>query len=198
MTIHNSRHVRAEADFYPTLDAPDVIRVLLESVTLPGAVWEPHAGAGHLVKALRAQGVEVLASDLHAYPLVPGLDVQIRTGVDFLTQTDLPYRVRSIVMNPPYGRGIDAHIHHALALLRHVDGVLVLLARSDLSYAGGRKVLMRDPGFARKVELGWRLRWVEGTKESGKHNYALYIWDYREGRSTGATIGHGYRLERGR
>ena len=202
MTIHDSKHLRNAADFYPTLDAPDVVRALLEQFELPpGTVWEPSAGAGHLVKELLRAGKAVIATDLHAYPPVAGLDVRILSGLDFLERNEVPTGVQTILMNPPYGRAkggtpapIDQHVKQALKLMRPAGGVVVVLARADWTYAKSRRVFVQDPGFAMKIELGWRLRWVEGTDGNGKHNYAIHVWDFRKGAVwQGPVLRHGHR-----
>jgi hypothetical protein len=74
--IAPTRFDRLSNDKYFTLDAHWVIPALLSKVKIVGPVLEPAAGVGHLVRELRrGHGLEVIASDLHAYeePLVPDI-----------------------------------------------------------------------------------------------------------------------------
>jgi hypothetical protein len=67
--IAPTRWNRLENDNYFTIDAPWIVPALLSKVRIVGPVLEPAAGTGHLVRELRrGHGLEVVASDLHAYP----------------------------------------------------------------------------------------------------------------------------------
>jgi hypothetical protein len=97
--IAPSRFDRLENDNYFTIDAPWIIPALLARVKIVGPVLEPAAGRGHLVRELRrGRGLEVIASDLYAYPepLIPDILVQdiwrIRSLLGFAwVITNLPY-----------------------------------------------------------------------------------------------------------
>ena len=57
-----------------------VVRALLEREKFPGIIWEPAAGKGHIVRALRSYGYrDVVASDLNdwGFPRV-GLRTSLR------------------------------------------------------------------------------------------------------------------------
>jgi hypothetical protein len=74
--IAQSRWNWTTNDAYFTIDAPWIIPALLSKVKIVGPVLEPAASVGHLVRELRrGHGLEVIASDLHAYegPLVPDI-----------------------------------------------------------------------------------------------------------------------------
>ncbi|HNQ22443.1 MAG TPA: tRNA (adenine-N(6)-)-methyltransferase [Phycisphaerae bacterium] len=67
---------------------PEALVPLLPYLPQKWKIWEPAAGKGYLVKALRARGFKVIASD-------------IRDGVDFLSyQPSMKYDM--ILTNPPY------------------------------------------------------------------------------------------------
>lgn len=164
---------RREDDTYDTIEAPRLVPALLASgARVPDRLWEPHAGAGLLVEALRGAGRYVYASDIE--PRADDIHVQ-----DFLAAPEMPNGATGIVMNPPY-RGIDAHIRHALDLTEPVGGAVAVLARSELSHAASRVPLFRDcRAFDRRVELTWRPRWVEGTTGSPRHNFSWFCWDWQ-------------------
>lgn len=173
MSIHDSSYERRDADFYPTLDALDLVPALDGFLDPELLVWEPHAGEGHLVDALSRRGLRVCATELHERPnWVAPEAVKPTYGVDFLTSAvDFPQPIQ-VVMNPPYSN-IDEHVRRALSLASRV----FLLARSDWSYAAKRRGLVSpEAGFGGKIEICFRPRWIEDGKQSPKHNYAWYCW----------------------
>ena len=72
----------------------------MSKVKIVGPVLEPAAGVGHMVRELRrGHGLEVIASDLHAYedPLIPDIEIQDIWAIDSLEGfkfviTNLPYQ----------------------------------------------------------------------------------------------------------
>lgn len=166
--MRGSGKKRLPRDAYDTIEAG----VLIEALTLPKYVWEPHAGAGLLVKALKPQ-CRVYASDIE--PRANNIHM-----LDFLKAEAAPDGVRGIVMNPPY-QDIDNHIRHALALMEPVSGMVALLARSELSHAKKRADLFsRNPAFDEKIELTRRPKWFADGKGSPRHNFAWFIWDWEK------------------
>ncbi|WP_170600907.1 hypothetical protein [Ruegeria arenilitoris] len=186
--IHNSTFDRRESDYYPTLDAPLVVPRLLDLIDLE-KIWEPSSGRGHLAVELKKRDKLLQASDLYDHH---DKLCSISVGVDFLKQDVGPLGFRDIVMNPPYSEA-DAHVSHGLALLPK-GGYLVALLRSDWSYARRRQILVTDKRFFLEIKLTWRLRWIENTTMSGKHNYSLYVW--RNGEPIVPTVAFGYKPEK--
>jgi hypothetical protein len=95
---------RDEANFYVE---PEWCSIrLFETEQFPGAIWDPFAGWGRVIKAARAAGYATLATDIvdRGYPLDA---IQ-----DFLTIKHLSPDV-SIVGNPPF---TDEIAQHAIAL----------------------------------------------------------------------------------
>lgn len=84
----NTAYSRNKSDFYPT--PPEATQALLDFLDLDEktVIWEPACGEGHMVDVLRANGMEVVATD-------------IQTGTDFL-KYDLPKLVEFIITNPPF------------------------------------------------------------------------------------------------
>ena len=73
-------HQRIEGGAYFTIDAHWLVPALLRAVPLRGPVYDPTAGAGHLMDAAEACGLRAFASDLHVYEpqrsdIVTGYDV---------------------------------------------------------------------------------------------------------------------------
>lgn len=87
----HSAHERQEHDFYAT--EPRVIKELFGMEDFSRTIWEPACGAGHLSKAMKEEGKEVISTDLFAYGY-GGM------GVDFLEQKS-GYGC-DIITNPPY------------------------------------------------------------------------------------------------
>jgi hypothetical protein len=116
---------------YFTIDAPWVIPALLSKVKIVGPVLEPAAGAGHLVRELRrGYGLEVIASDLHAYeePLIPDIVIcDLRSlalnGFQWVI-TNLPYQEQ------------DKLAAHLVALGAREGCSIALLTRAEWIVAG--------------------------------------------------------------
>ena len=112
-------------DFYET--PPEATRALLrhEFISKMDWIWEPACGKGAISEVLRANGYEVVSTDLvdRGYG---------QTGVDFLMETAAPERVRTIVTNPPF-KLADQFVRHGLTL---VPRVIMLLRLAYLEGAG--------------------------------------------------------------
>ena len=171
----DSGRARIHQDYYPTLQAKEMIRDLISvaDIQIPAKAWEPHAGAGHLVEALQAMDIPVYASDIE--PRAEGIH-----KLDFLAQEHLPSDdIRSIVMNPPFST-LDKQLNHALDLMQPVRGKVLMLARTLLSSTKGRRtVFMNHPSFAAKIEMVGRPIWFEyAPRNAPIHPYSWYLWDF--------------------
>ena len=138
------------------------------------SIWEPAAGDGNIVSALRRAGALVRLSD-------------IKTGFDFLGphNTAAP-GVHAIVTNPPYNLA-EAFIRHALDM--PVQYVAMLL-RNEYDCAKTRSDLFERDSFWRKIVLTKRPYWTENRTASPRHNYAWYIWNHAH--KCGAVIEYGH------
>lgn len=99
-----------------------VVRALLEREKFPGIIWEPAAGKGHIVRALRSYGYrDVVASDLN--------DWGFRAGriEDFLTSTT---RADCLITNPPF----DLKFQFLLQAKRLASHKIALLMPIDVEY----------------------------------------------------------------
>ena len=169
-----SGHKRNDQDFYPTLQAKEMVRdlVLCAGISIPPVAWEPHAGEGHLVDALKNMNIPVYASDIE--PRAKGV-----VEMDFLAQERLPsHQIRSIVMNPPFS-SLDAQLGHALKLMQPVTGTVLMLARTLLTSGKKRQSNFRNhPHFAAKIEMVGRPFWFTDYRNSPIHPYSWYLWDF--------------------
>ena len=171
--IAPTRWDRLKNDFYFTIDASWIIPALLSKVKITGPVLEPAAGVGHLVRELRrGYGLEVIASDLHAYdePLIPDIVVCDLRNVDL-------NGFRWVVTNLPYDQ------QDALAALLVDRGArdgcsVALLTRAEWIVAGKRRSLVHEhPNFAGVLHLTSRPRWSEINLASPRHNFIWAIWN---------------------
>jgi hypothetical protein len=140
-----------------------VLVALLAQLQVPiRRAWDPCAGSGRLVVALKAQGIDAIG-----------------TVEDFLTTTASPPDVSDLITNPPYGeakRGELAvrFIEHALKLM--VPRIAMLL-RNDFDSAFGRQHLFRRcPYFSGKIVLLNRIRWFEGPS-APSDNHSWFTWN---------------------
>jgi hypothetical protein len=171
--IAPTRWSRLSNDSYFTIDAPWIIPALLSKVKIVGPVLEPAAGVGHMVRELRrGHGLEVIASELHAYeePLVPDIEIQDIRAIDTLQG------FRFVVTNLPYQDQDELGAH--LVALGARDGCsTALLTRAEWIVAGKRRSLVHEhPNFAGVVHLTSRPRWSEINLASPRHYFIWAIW----------------------
>ena len=145
------------------------MRAVLPYVHKDETIWEPAAGSGRLVRALRRAGREVVS-----------------TRSDFLKRKTIASGATAIVTNPPYGKGgrlAVAFIEQALAFTQRNQNdadicTIAMLLRIDFDSARGRTHLFRDcRQWTRKVVLLDRVLWFpndDGVMPSTNH--AWYVW----------------------
>jgi hypothetical protein len=192
-----SGYERIEGDAYFTPHW--VTEALLSVEKFPyGGVWDPAAGAGHMLAPFKAAGHTVWGSDIN--PAADG----VRHG-DFFDMKLGESMISSIVTNPPYGVGgrlAVKFIERSLELMRGAPGGMgkvAMLLRVDFDSAATRAHIFGDhPAFAAKYTLTKRVRWANlpqvdknGKKTSGPtDNHALYVWDWS--RRSGERPYYGY------
>lgn len=91
---------RQEHDFYAT--EPKALELLLNDkrVQFSNNIWECACGQGHLSKVLIDKGFNVISTDLYDYGYG-------KSGVDFLTQTEITSFDGDIITNPPYKYALE-------------------------------------------------------------------------------------------
>jgi hypothetical protein len=159
------RHV--SANFYPT--PREATLALLSVESFEGSIWEPACGKGHIAEVLKAQGHNVVSTDLNDW----SYGIQ---GVDFLSETKL--RARHIVTNPPYGSGLaDAFVTKALSLMRGTRGkVAMLLNLASLSHAERTSFWKARPP-ARLYAMDDIVCWPDPNRPPPRHfTQQRYVW----------------------
>ena len=177
MGKHETSYARVARDLYPTREAW-VVEALLAQVQLAGVtVWEPAAGGGDLVTALRDSGARVVASDVADY----GFPLDAR--IDFTTGQLPSAPFASIVTNPPGGPRntlAEGFIETGLKHLTRGVSLLALLLPVDFDSAGKRRAFFADcPSFAAKIVLTRRIVWFprsDGIRAAPKENHAWFVW----------------------
>lgn len=120
MTVIKHKQADRGLDLYQT--DPVAVYALLRHERLPHKIWEPQCGPGNIVKVLRAEGHDVLSTDIHDYHS-PHQDL---AGMDFLQVYEPPYEgIDAIVMNPPFYADFEC-LDRALDLVPKVYALLRL------------------------------------------------------------------------
>jgi hypothetical protein len=129
------------------------------------------------VKALRAEGHDVLATDLVDY----GTPEQDRAGIDFLipgiAESVCPKWGRAIVTNPPYKNAVE-FVERALSM----SGYVAMLLRLAFLESERRRGIIEDSCLARvhvfrnRLPMMHRHGW-DGNKNSSATAFAWFVWD---------------------
>ena len=163
MSQRDSGYKRKRYDAYQTPDW--VTDVLCRHLRRVDYVWEPAAGKGQMVHALRNNGIKVIASDLIS-------------GQDFITVVPGEVPVPAIITNPPFGKA-EAFIRRAL-MWTEPSGLVAMLTNIDFDSASTRIDLFRDhPAFYAKIVLLRRIVWFQRKDAHPSSNHCWLIWDWR-------------------
>jgi hypothetical protein len=148
-------------------------RCLIDALTktvlaeLPtAAIWECAAGDGSLVRALRAAGHTVVASDIE--PRAAGIERR-----DFLSEEPPPGHF-IVATNPPFC-AIDQFLARGLHLLDNglIVGLVLLVRCDTLTAATRADAFNRATGI---LTCCWRPVWIEGSKGNGRWSNAWVWW----------------------
>jgi hypothetical protein len=149
-----SNFERREADFYPTPRA--AVLPLIPYLRGIRSFAEPCAGDGALVRHLEGFGLRcVYAGD-------------IRAGQDALA-LDHYGAADAIITNPPY-------VMHAL--IEHFQRISPTWLLLDADWASTRQAAPFLPSCSDILAIG-RVKWIEGSKYTGKDNHAWFRFDVR-------------------
>jgi hypothetical protein len=147
---------RVPRDFYPTPAA--AVPPLIPHLRGIHTFAEPCCGDGALVRHLESCGLRcVYAGD-------------IATGQDALSLESYG-AADAIITNPPYERLL---MH---ALIEHFIRIMPTWLLIETDWASTKQAAPYMPSCTNIVSIG-RLRWIEGTKMSGKQNFAWYRFDH--------------------
>ena len=158
---------RRKLDDYETPE--NVTRALTRAIRLRGPIWEPAAGSGRMVRALRDQtGHHVRSGD-------------IKRGADFLAQSRR--WEGCIITNPPYRNDLaERFVQHALKL---ADGRVCMLMQSGFLWSSGRYSLFKDCPPDRIIVLCDRIYFSVNGKpiDSQFFSHAWICWPRRSRRA---------------
>jgi hypothetical protein len=166
------RHPLAERgdDLYET---PAVaVDALLRVEKIPHRVWEPACGPGNIVKALRAAGHDVLATDLVDYG-----DSSAFYRRDFLMERLLPPGREAIVTNPPF-KLVEEFVAHAI----EICPLVIMLLRWAFYESDRRSDILEGCGLARihcfrkRLPMMHRAGW-DGRRANSGMAFGWFVWD---------------------
>jgi len=158
---------RIPRDFYPT--PAEAVAPLLPHLPPRTRFIEPCAGDGALVGHLQAAG--------HVCSWESDIEPQ-RTGMFQADALKLFYTGGLIITNPPWAR----HILHQMITAFSAQRPTWLLFDADWVHT--RQAAPFLPWLRKVVSVG-RVKWIPGSKMTGKDNCAWYHFDQH---SEGATI----------
>jgi hypothetical protein len=148
---------RREADFYPTPRA--AVLPLIPFLRGIRTFAEPCCGQGDLVRHLESFGLRcTYAAD-------------ISTGQDALA-LDSYGACDSIITNPPWSRDV---LHGLITHFQNIAPTWLLL---DSDWAQTKQAAPFLPSCSDIVAIG-RVKWIEGSKHTGKDNAGWYRFDAR-------------------
>lgn len=140
---------------------------------MPQRIWEPAAGNGVVVRALRQEGFKVIASDIADYHT---RYLGIQTGINYL-EAVMPEGVKGIVTNPPYGLARD--------FIEKADkevGYHAWLLRTNFLESERRFHMFKSNPPARILISSARLPMMhrlgyDGPKNNSNTCFSWFIWD---------------------
>lgn len=156
---------RVGKDFYRTFD-PKAVAPLLPFLHHGTKFVEPCAGIGDLVKQLEGHGHKCVgAFDIQKDVETPDY-IQMKDVFD-LTCEDVEH-ASVIITNPPWSREI---LHPLLEFLPTLNKPAWLLFDADWIYT---KQAKNYSGHITDIVPVGRVKWIEGSKMSGKDNCSWY------------------------
>jgi hypothetical protein len=148
---------RREADFYPT--PRPAVAPLIPFLKGIRTFAEPCAGEGDLIRHLESFGLRCTWRG------------EIRAGRDALA-FDAYGAADAIITNPPWSRDV---MHRMIMHFRHIAPTWLLL---DSDWAQTKQASPFMPACSDIVAIG-RVKWIDGSKHTGKDNAAWYRFDAR-------------------
>lgn len=151
-----SNFARRPMDEYDTID-PRAVEALLPHLGYVRTFAEPCAGNKRLVVMLEAAGLKCRYCE------------DIKWGVDALEVFDYG-EIDAIICNPPWSRPI---LHQMIVQFQAIAPTWLLF---DADWCHTKQAAPFLPQCSHIVSVG-RLRWIEGTNQTGKDNCAWYRFD---------------------
>lgn len=152
---------RVARDYYPT--PAEAVAPLVPHLRGIRTFCEPCAGDGRLIRHLEAHGLQcVRAVDVD--PRAPGVD---RGDALALPPAPMFWAADAIITNPPWDRKF---LHPFIQRFAPAGPVWLLF---DADWMHTRQSAPFLPMLQEVVSVG-RVRWIEGSKQTGKDNAAWY------------------------
>jgi len=151
-----SSFARRPMDEYDTID-PRAVQALVPHIADVRTFAEPCCGNRHLIALLDSAGLRLVYLG------------DIKLGIDAFS-TDYYNNCDAIITNPPWTREI---LHRMIVHFQNIAPTWLLF---DADWAHTRQSAPFLPQCSHIVSVG-RLRWIEGTKQTGKDNVAWYRFD---------------------
>lgn len=176
-TSHAVMQQRHEAhdslDDFPT--PPWAVRAIIrqfmyEHANIRGLIWEPTCNRGYMVRPLREQYPNVLATDIHDY----GWEGQDRV-CDFLFEPK-PEGLEWVVFNPPFRLAAEFILH---ALSMKPIGVIAIVRTSFLEGGERYRTLFERTPPSIVAQFVERVPMVKGRHDpeaSTATSYACLVW----------------------
>lgn len=163
-----SDFVRSPRDFYPT--PMEAVKPLLPHL-YPGTKFdEPCCGAGDLIQHLEEHG--------HICSGSSDIDEGATWGLPCTNALDLTEcQGQMWITNPPWRRDI---LHPLIAHLSSIAPAWLLID-ADWSHTRQSGPYME---YCRKIVSVGRVKWIPGSKMTGKDNAAWYLFDRHAGGAT--------------
>lgn len=152
---------RIPRDFYPT-PREAVLPLLPHLGCIGGYVWEPCAGAYDLARELEAAGVSVVASDIEPR--------DERVSCRDALETICPVGMSAIVTNPPWDRKV---LH---PMIEHFSAMRPTWLLFDADWLHTKQSAPYMPWLRKVVSVG-RVKWIPGSKHTGKDNCMWALFD---------------------
>jgi len=154
---------RKELDFYPT--PIEAVRPLIPFLPLKSTFCEPCAGAGHLIRHLEGLGHKCVS----AFDIRPLAEDIRQHDASWMLWDDLN-DAEFVITNPPWERSVLHQIIERSARLKPTW----LLFDSDWAFT---KQAVPYLDMCRKIVTIGRVKWIEGSSNSGMDNCCWYLFD---------------------
>ena len=157
-----SDFARIDRDFYPT--PIEAVRPLFPHLTPPQRYIEPCAGDGALIDHLKMADMECI----HAFDIHPNrVDV---SEADALQLTDVLLEADCIITNPPWNRKL---LH---PMIEHFSAIRPTWLLFDSDWIHTQQSAPYMASLQKIVSIG-RIKWIPGSKMTGKDNCAWHLFD---------------------
>lgn len=163
-----SNFERIDRDYYPTPEK--AVLPLIDHLPKSFTYWEPCAGDGRLISHItkhRPASDCLLATDLDP----KGEGISQDNALDVFPEV---MYFDYIITNPPWSRDV---LH---PMIKHFCGIAPTWLLFDADWVHTRQAVPYL-SYLRKIVAVGRVKWIEGSKQTGKDNCAWHLFDYYGG-----------------